>query len=625
MVRLLLLSTLLLVAPAFVAGEEPTTLPTVVVEESYVSPPLNYPTAFSTTINMDDFGGEYKTTSELLNFSPGVQVRDFGGFGQLKTLSIRGSSNDQVVILLDGIRISSPIGGGVDLSTIPIDYVERFEIIRGGATALAGSDAIGGVVNIITRPTSEELTKGSVTFGSFGTFSTNLFRSGKLGHFEYLVSATHSQSNGDFKFRSINGFEVERINNEFVSESVLLKGAYKMPSGWKVTALNEFYFDDKGVPGLGEFQEASSNQRDVRNLTSLQFTKESFLKDNLDLDIKIFHRFDLLEFENKEPTLGIPIDTLSRLFAFGANPSLTWYISPAHTLTTSVELREEILKNPDFDNPKRFTLSAFMGDEIELFENLLFINPIVRFDLLSTREDKTDTEAKFSPKLGIIARPLRHLSFKTNLGRSFRAPSFGELFFPEQGFIGGNPDLKSESSIDFDVGAVFGHPKLGLELNYFRNHIDDLILFVFVSANRIEPRNVGDVVEQGIEASIVARPYDFLELFASYTLLDGEIDDTGAQLPGRPKNKLNARTVLKHGPVKLFWEIEFTDSIPLTAFKNSRETEARTTHGLGIKVDWKKLFATFEIKNLTNNEEVRDAFDFPLPGRRAFFTLGFKL
>ena len=163
MVRPLLLSILLLVAPCYAAGEEATTLPTVVVEESYISPPLNYPTAFSTTINTDDFGGEYKTTSELLSFSPGVVVRDFGGFGQLKTLSIRGSSNDQVVILLDGIRISSPIGGGVDLSTIPIDYVERFEIIRGGATALAGSDAIGGVVNIITKPTSEELTKGSLT------------------------------------------------------------------------------------------------------------------------------------------------------------------------------------------------------------------------------------------------------------------------------------------------------------------------------------------------------------------------------------------------------------------------------------------------------------------------------
>src|SRR6266851_3886294 len=89
-------------APTFA---EEKTLEPVVVEEAPIEPPLQYPSAFSTVLELEDFGGEYNTTSEILSFSPGVVVRDFGGFGQLKTLSIRGSSNDQVIILLDGVRI----------------------------------------------------------------------------------------------------------------------------------------------------------------------------------------------------------------------------------------------------------------------------------------------------------------------------------------------------------------------------------------------------------------------------------------------------------------------------------------------------------------------------------------
>ena len=128
---LILLFILLLPIHAF-AQEDADTLETVVVEDAPETPPLDYPSAFSTVLELDNFMGEYNTASEILSFSPGVVVRDYGGFGQLKTISIRGSSNDQVVILLDGVRLNSPVGGGVDLSTIPVHYVERYEVLRGG-------------------------------------------------------------------------------------------------------------------------------------------------------------------------------------------------------------------------------------------------------------------------------------------------------------------------------------------------------------------------------------------------------------------------------------------------------------------------------------------------------------
>ena len=617
------------------AQESGKTLEPIIVEETPLKPPLDYPSAFSTVIDLEDFGGEYNTTSEILSFSPGVFVRDFGGFGQLQTLSIRGSSNDQAVVLLDGVRLNTALGG-IDLSTIPLDYVEKFEIIRGGSSALVGTDAIGGVVNIVTKSTDKPFTFGSVTYGSFNTLSINLSRAQKFKNLSYLFSYAHTQSKGDFEFESVNDIILSRINNEFLSESVLAKLEYDL-NGWKVGFLNEFYFDDKGVPGLGEFQQPNSNQQDVRNLTSIKLLKEKFIRDDIGLEIVFFNIFDQLKFTNPDPTIGIPIDTLQRDFAFGIDPKLTWFAPFNQIVTFATEIKEEILTDKDFGEPKRFTFSAFLSDEIHLFDDLLIIIPIIRYDLITTSAEEQEdfppgiignsrvvntTESAFSPKLGIIISPLRYLSIKGNVGRSFRVPSFNELFFPEEGFIGGNPDLKPESSIDFDVGLVFSHPRIGFEINYFRSSIDDLILFIFVSAIRIEPLNVGEVTQQGIETSVVLRPINFIELFAGYTFLDGELEDTGAQLPGRPRNKFDLRGVFKYRFLKLFWETHFVGKIPLSPFPNSATTDASTVSNVGGTVEWKKVFATLEAKNVFNNLDVQDALDFPLPGRTIFFTAG---
>lgn len=619
-----LLSALIIISSiaAYAQEDKEKTLEEVVVEGTPEEPPFDYPSAFSTVIDLKDFQGEYNTASEILSFSPGVVVRDYGGFGQLKTMSIRGSSNDQVVILLDGVRLNNPLGGGVDLSTIPLNYVEKFEIIRGGASAFAGTDAIGGLVNIVTKKTDKPFTFGSVTYGSYQTFGLDFSRAQKVGDFSYFVSFSHAQSEGDFKFKSVNDLTLTRINNEFHSESFLGKVNYDPGNGWQVNLMNEFFYDDKGVPGLGEFQQPDANEKDLRNLTSINISKENFIRSDMDLNVLIFNRLDYLKYTNPEPTVGIPINSLSKTYSFGVNPQVTWFAPYNQVVTFSTEMTEEILQNDDFDNPKRFTYSLFAADQINLLDNFMVINPVIRYDLWNTSGSTTTTDSGISPKLGVIITPLKFLSFKGNIGRSYRAPNFGELFFPNEGFIRGNPNLKPETAYDFDLGFILSHRLGSLEVTYFRNHIDDLILFVFISAQTIQPQNVGNVNEQGIETSLVLKPSRYFELFAGYTFLDGEINQTGAQLPGRPRNKFDLRAVLNLNYVSLFWETHYVDKIPVSAFPDSKTTPARTTYNVGAKAEWKKLFFTFEIKNLFNNLDVRDALDFPLPGRTYFATAG---
>ena len=610
--------------PAITWAQDSNVLDTVVVEDYSIKSPVNYPSSFSTTINTEDYEGEFETTADYINLAPGTTVRDFGGFGQLKTVSIRGSSNEQVLILLDGIKINNSLGGGVDLSTIPAGFIDRIEVIRGGASAIAGSDAIGGVINIITKDTGKPFTSFYATYGSFNTFVVNAATSGKIGGLGYLVSFNHAQTDGDFEFRSVNGLKLKRINNEYRAESFLVKLDYSI-NDWQIDFLNEFYYDDKGVPGLGEFQSDSSNQNDLRNFTTLRFKNQGFINEDIDFEFIIYNNFDYLKFTDPTPTIGIPIDTRSKLNNIGIKPIVTWYPTDNYSIRSFAQYNYENLHNDDFNNPDRSTVSYFLGNELFLYNNKLFIDLLTRIDLIFTNGSNNSFDFAFSPKLGVKYNFYENFNIKSNLARSFRVPSFSELFFPEQGFIGGNPDLNNETAIDFDIGISYETPKLSFEVNYFLRDVDDLILFVFVSAQRIEPRNVGKVFENGIESTIIYRPTDYLNFYAAYTFLDGELDDTGAQLPGRPKNQFDIRAVFEKYGAKIYAEAHYLDKIPLTAFQNSRTTDARTTFDAGIKYSWKKYYANLESKNIFNNLNVRDAFDFPLPGRTVFLTLGLNI
>ncbi len=605
-------------------AEEANILDTVVVEDYSIKSPVNYPSSFSTTIYKNDFEGEFETTADLINLAPGTTVRDFGGFGKLKTVSIRGSSNQQVVILLDGIKINNSLGGGVDLSTIPAGFIDRIEVIRGGSSAIAGTDAIGGVINIITKDTTEPFTSFYATYGSFNTFLINAANAGKVGNLQYLVSLNHAQTDGDFKFKSVNGLTLERINNEYRSESFLVKLDFSL-NDWEIDFLNEFYYDDKGVPGLGEFQSDSSNQEDVRNFTTLRFSNNNFIRNDVDFEFLIYNNFDYLKFKDPTPTLGIPIDTVSKLNNFGFRPTVSWYPNDNFTIRSFAEYNYENLNNDEFNNPDRNTISYFLGNELYLNNEKILIDLLTRIDLVFTNGTEDSFDFAFSPKLGIKYNFYDNLNLKSNISRSFRVPTFSELFFPEQGFIGGNPDLNNETSIDFDIGISYTTPKFSFEVNYFLRDVDDLILFVFVSAQRIEPRNVGKVFENGIESTIIYNPADYLSFYAAYTFLDGELEDTGGQLPGRPKNQFDIRAVFRKYNFKVYGEAHYLDKIPLSVFPKGRTTDARTTFDAGIKYSWKKYYANLESKNIFNNLNVRDAFDFPLPGRTVFFTIGLNI
>jgi len=171
--------------------------------------------AFVTVIDAAEFRDSATSVPELLQKSVGVSIRRFGGPGSLATASIRGSSAEQVTVLLDGVPLNRARSGAVNLSNIPLRIVERIEVYRSFAPLRFQPGAIGGVVNIVTRTPGEGPTADArATYGSFGTYEVNGAHSGRNGAWSHLLSATAGGSDGDFEFKDDNGTRIEPSDDE---------------------------------------------------------------------------------------------------------------------------------------------------------------------------------------------------------------------------------------------------------------------------------------------------------------------------------------------------------------------------------------------------------------------------
>jgi outer membrane receptor protein involved in Fe transport len=227
---------------------------------------------------------------------------------------------------------------------------------------------------------------------------------------------------------------------------------------------------------------------------------------------------------------------------------------------------------------------------------------------------------------------------KANVERSYRVPNFDELFFPDKGFIRGNPALEPEDAIGFDAGFEIALERLGplrdvaLEAAYFRNDIDDSIVFVLINPFTVAPVNTGAATSQGVEAGLGFGLTPWLRFSGNYTFLDATLDATGTPLPGRARNELGGRAQLgpPSGVAKLVFEAIWTDQIP-TTFTGLTKISGRTVLNASVSLNlarvarlarWLPLrdcVLSFGTNNLLD-VSVRDAMFFPQPGR-AFYGL----
>ena len=199
MARVLVVLLLLMLAVAVpAAAQETKKLDPVIVTGTKIETPAEQVGATVTVIDGEEIETRiYPTVDEALRQVPGVEIRRSGSFGKTTSISIRGANPNQVQVLVDGVRVKSPTLGQVDLADIAPESIERIEIIRGPQSTIYGADAIGGVVQIITKRGSGPPTAyASQEVGNYDTYRAKTGISGAWKAFDYSLGYYHLESNG---------------------------------------------------------------------------------------------------------------------------------------------------------------------------------------------------------------------------------------------------------------------------------------------------------------------------------------------------------------------------------------------------------------------------------------------
>lgn len=632
------------------------------------------PSAFVTVINARDYDDRFETVQDVLSHVAGVRVSRFGPLGAHSTASIRGAKSEQVLVLIDGMRLNSANRGAVDLSTLALRSVERIDVVRGGGSARYGSEAMGGVISITTRGAQDgPRADASFLTGSHQTLGGDLFASHGGDKLRLSGSYNRRRSENDFRFPRPPGrggvlalvpdTRHTRLNADFVEDGGLLKLGYDLGRNRDLELSWNGYRKDRGQPGstlgapvIGVSDEqlscANVDQRYSRWLGGLRWRDQAFAEGSLEASLS--HRWERDELSDPDRCLfalaGAKTD-----FETVENQStgeLRWASrlrrhGPVSTMTrASGTARLDRVRPDEGDSQRRYVGSLFAQQDLHLFGGALRLIPALGFEAANTTDGEAratafqgfekvdvDDDSVWLPRIGAIWRIAPGLRLKTNYLRAYRRPNFSELFHPDHGFIRGNPRLDSEDSWNFDVGLEAARERWGplsglrAEAVWFRRDIDDSIEWTLVGTT-MQPVNTGKAEVKGVEASISLLLFERLSLAGSYTWLDTEVDATGAPLPHSPRKTFSARAGLPIGPLRVFSDYRYEDDFTLNS--SSVPFTAPASHQLDVGVTLfpqrvpglrslpESLSLTSEWLNVT--EQVRvDSLGLPLPDQTLWY------
>jgi vitamin B12 transporter len=530
--------------PAAKAQQEPQPSPEmelepVTVTATRVPTPVSEVGSSVTVITAPDIAEKQeRTLPEVLNDVPGLNVVQTGSPGGITYVYIRGANSNQTKVLVDGIDVSDPSSpdGSFDFSQLLASDIAQVEVLRGPASGLYGADAIGGVVNIITKTGSgPPQFRGWIEGGSFDTFNQNAGVSGSVARFSYDLDFAHYHS-GD---TDVTPFPVlvpgRPLNPDYYDNKTIS------------TKLGAQLADNLDVGVVGRYVDT-----DLASTSDDVFGPEAAhsYSNNHELFTRAFAH--LVSFDGVfEQTLGIAFTGYWRHFfdpnpqdvALGDDPAdyhgrrtkLDWQgkitLMSAEVVVLGAEHELDRLTNT---NPASAQLTDDAG-YAELQSNFgdRFFNALsVRYD--DYRPFGGHPTFREAPACLILETGTK---LKGSVGTGFRAPSLDELYdnYPQFDFFA-NPNLKPETSFGYDAGfeQTLLNQRVAFGSTYFHNDFTNLIE---INPEGTSYENVGRATAYGAENFVSYRPWDQLILRFDYTYTLANDDITHTELLRRPKNK----------------------------------------------------------------------------------------
>lgn len=524
---------------------------TLVVSASQIDQPLSR-TADSVTIIT---GGELDarqitTLGQALSTVPGFMVTRSGGPGTLTSLFPRGGDSDFTLVLVDGMRANS-FGGGIDLSQVPLADVDRIEVVRGPQSALFGADAIGGVVQIITRQGGQPSIAATIEGGSRGMRRFQASTVGSVASFRWQAGGDYVADNGYTGAAPATG---ELVVNDDARERQGWAGAgWHGAQGTDLQGTFRYVDTERGAPGpygsdpAGRFGGVDAVARGTSERTALGVrlvqpwggpasrVRQRVEFDTADYDVGFVSSFGPSASDTRRTHLRVQTDAVLDA-AFGLSGGIEWLGERA---------RSSFVQSGGADVPvDRRVLGTFAEGRWNPLDRL-GVQAGVRAEHISREAFivngfAEDTVVSVNPKVSVSwlasrttpgAGARQWTRIRASAGTGIRPPDVFEIAFTD------NPELKPERSRSVELGVtqVFGAGAVQIDATTFLNRYDDLIISVgsLRDVSRYTTDNVSNARARGLEVAGAWQPHASLSLRAAYTFLDTEIlaVDNTAQAP----------------------------------------------------------------------------------------------
>jgi vitamin B12 transporter len=471
-----------------------------------------------------------ETVTEVLRSIPGLDIAQTGSRGTTTTVFTRGAKSDQTLVLIDGVEVNSVTAGLFDFSNLTTENIDRIEVLRGGGGTLYGSQAIGGVINIITKkgegtPTISVSAEG----GNGSTHREVLSFSGGHGIVGFSGSVASIDTDG---FRSLNDGYRNFSTNLRLDVTPIPTGAFR--GFFRYTDAKTGLYNNKNYLGVPDL-----NARQLNNSLLLKGEWEHTVGDSFNYRVAGSYVRDNTRFFDEPDRFDEFGSGISRvpteIFTGEMQANYSW--RDVSVLTFGFEFEEKSARvESNFGgfrtryDKSRNNFAYYFQEQVRLLDERLFLVGGVRVD------DNEDFGTHVTPA-GSIAYliPSFGTKFKGGVSNGFRAPNFNELYYPNFG----NPDLGAELSSEWNIGfeQSLWDNLFSLEAVYFDRRVKGLIEGVVIDPDKFifQAQNKGRVDIQGVEVIPVLRPLPDLTLSGSFMFLDFVTSD--GKLLRRPSER----------------------------------------------------------------------------------------
>jgi vitamin B12 transporter len=596
MIVSLLLICFFFITPS-ASAEEEVKLDEIVVTAARIEEPVGETTSGVTLIEGKDIQKmNVDFVPDVFRKIPELHVIQNGGTGKVTSVLLRGGSSSHTLVMIDGIRVNSTTTGSFDFSGITVADIERIEIVKGPQSTIYGSEAMAGVINIITKKGEGRPKAGvSLESGSFGTYNPSLAVSGTYKITDYRLTGNYFSTDGISAAK--NGAERDSYRNAFVSGKFGIKPSENV----EIEVTGRYSYDRSELDGFDFF-----GRKAVDDLNFVQRGHHALLSgkgmlhlsDMWDQIISVSRARDSLTFRDPDTAFNntemvTSINTIDWQHVF----------SPAeyYSIVAGLEYREEKGENPGFDESLD-NYALYLSNKLQLFRKSLVVTAGARYD------DRDTSGTKATYRFGAVYTvPLVGAIIRASYGTGFRAPALNELFFP----FYGNRNLKPEETTSWEIGIskdLFEN-RVHLSITYFDQEYENLITtnpMTFTAAN------VEEATVKGLEASLLLAVNDHVSIKTGYTYLDTEDRQTGKQLPLRPQDKLNLAVDVSIKDFTVIADYTFVGERFDSSVKRTLSSYSIVTMSSSYKAS-KELTLFARIENLLD-EDYEETGSFGTPG-----------